>query len=224
MPRQLSFDLPARAAFGRDDFFVSAANEDAVSFIEEWRDWPARKLVLAGPEGSGKSHLAAIWAGLAEARVVAADGLAAQNIPELARGNLVVEDAEAILGRAAGERALFHLHNLVLAEGGSLLITASSATALGGAVLPDLASRLQGTPAVTLHEPDDALLMAVLMKLLADRQLSPTPGTLPYLAKRIERSFAAARRVIADLDRHALETGRPITRALAAEVLDKTGG
>jgi chromosomal replication initiation ATPase DnaA len=83
---------------------------------------------------------------------------------------------------------------------------------------------MQGTPAVTLRAPDDALLQAVMTKLLADRQLHPTPETIPYLTRRIDRSFEAAHRIVAALDARALATGRPITRALAAEVLDKPAG
>ena len=118
------------------------------------------------------------------------------------------------------EEALFHLHNLALAEGRSILFTAEKPANLWNLTLPDLASRMQGTPASPLHEPDDTLLGVVLMKLLADRQLSPTPNTVPYLVRRIDRSFAAARDVVARLDSLSLSTGRPINRALAAKLLD----
>jgi len=219
--RQLSFDLPVRTALGRADFFVSPANADAVALIEGWQDWPSRKLLLAGSAGAGKTHLAHVWAEQAGARIVAAGQLAQADIPALATGPLAVEDAHAIARDRAAEEALFHLHNLVLAEGHALLITAREAPALWDLGLPDLASRMAGTLMVRLGPPDDALLAAVLSKLFADRQLSPTPDTVPYLARRIERSFDAAHEVVAALDARALDKGRAITRALAAEVLDK---
>lgn len=219
--RQLSFDLPARTALGRGDFFVSPANSQAVALIEGWRDWPSRKLLLAGPSGAGKTHLAHVWARLSGARIVAADALARADIPALAAGPVAIEDAHAIARDRAAEEALFHLHNLVLAEGHALLVTAREAPALWDLGLPDLASRMAGTLMVRLGPPDDALLAALLSKLFADRQLSPTPDTVPYLARRIERSFDAAQGVVAALDARALTEGRAITRALAAEVLDK---
>ena len=219
--RQLSFDLPVRTALGRADFFVSPANADAVALIEGWQDWPSRKLLLAGSAGAGKTHLAHVWAEQAGARIVAAGQLAQADIPALATGPLAVEDAHAIARDRAAEEALFHLHNLVLAEGHALLITAREAPALWDLGLPDLASRMAGTLMVRLGPPDDALLAAVLSKLFADRQLSPTPDTVPYLARRIERRLDAAHEVVAALDARALDKGRAITRALAAEVLDK---
>jgi chromosomal replication initiation ATPase DnaA len=143
------------------------------------------------------------------------------DISTLATGPVAVEDAHAIARDRAAEEALFHLHNLVLAEGHALLITAREAPALWGLGLPDLASRMAGTLMERLGPPDDALLAALLFKLFADRQLSPTPDTVPYLVRRIERSFDAAHEVVAALDARALDKGRAITRALAAEVLDK---
>lgn len=221
MPRQLSFDLPVRQALGRDDFFVSPANAAAVAMIESWQNWPGRKLMLIGPEGAGKTHLAHVWADLSGAQIVNAADLARADIPMLATGPVAVEDAGRIAGDPAAEDALFHLHNLVLAEGHSLLVTARTPPIRWGLGLPDLASRMQGTPAAMLEPPDDELLAAVLMKHMADRQLSPTTGTIPYLVKRIDRSFQAARDIVARLDDTALEQRAPITRALAAKLLDK---
>ena len=52
--------------------------------------------------------------------------------------------------------------------------------------------------------PDDALLRAVLVKLFADRQLAVDESLVGYVAPRIERSFAAARAVVARLDEEAM--------------------
>jgi chromosomal replication initiation ATPase DnaA len=223
MAEQLSFDLPVRAALGREDFFVSPANAVAVAMIEGWADWPASKLLLTGPAGAGKTHLAHVWAGLAEARIVAARDLADADIAALADTRLVVEDAQDVAGDAAAEAALFHLNNLMRAEARAILMTARTPPQMWGLTLPDLASRLQGTLHTALGPPDDALLTAVLMKLFADRQLMPSPDTIPYLVRRMERSFGAAESVVADLDATAMAKHRPITRALAAHVLDKQG-
>lgn len=221
MHRQLSFDLPARAALGREDFFVAPANAMAVALIENWQNWPGRKLLLEGPKGAGKTHLAHVWAQAAAARIVAATSLAGANIPDLASTPVAVEDVQDIAGDTAAENALFHLHNLVLAEGHALLLTADRPAARWGLQLPDLASRMQGTQATKLEAPDDRLLSAVLAKLFADRQLIPTPDTIPYLVARMDRAFDSARLLVARLDQAALSQGRAINRKLAAEVLEQ---
>ena len=220
MARQLSFDLPARQALGREDFFVSPANAAAVGMIEGWQGWMARKLILTGPHGAGKTHLTCVWQTLADARIVAATDLAEADIPSLATGHVAVEDAHLSAGNRAAEEALFHLHNLTLAEGHTLLITADRPPQHWGLTLPDLASRMQGTALVALEAPDDDLLAAVLMKLFHDRQLSPAPETIPYLIRRMPRAFDAVGKVVAALDDTSMESGREINRTLARQVLD----
>jgi chromosomal replication initiation ATPase DnaA len=216
VPRQLALALPHAESFAREDFLSGASNGAALAMIERWPDWPDRVLALVGPEGAGKSHLAAIWAEIAGARRVSARVLGETSLPAaLATGALVVEDADA----QVDERALFHLINLTRQEEACLLITARAAPAAWGAGLPDLASRLRAIPVVALDPPDDALLRAVMVKLFADRQLAVDESLVSYLITRIERSFAAAREAVATLDREALRRKRPVTRALAAELL-----
>ncbi|SDI69211.1 DnaA ATPase domain-containing protein [Lutimaribacter saemankumensis] len=219
MAQQLGFDLPVRTALGREDFFVSPANALAVAMIEGWQTWPSRKLLLIGPAGAGKTHLAHVWAAESGARIVAATGLADADIPALSQSPVAVEDADRIAGDPAAEEALFHLHNLVLAEGHSLLLTASAPPQHWGLTLPDLQSRMQGTQAATLSPPDDQLLGAVLLKLFSDRQINPTPDALNHLIKHITRDFATARAVVAEMDRTALADRRRISMALARDVL-----
>jgi chromosomal replication initiation ATPase DnaA len=217
-PRQLALDLPVRRATGRDAFFVAAPNALALAEIDRWRDWPAGKLALVGPEGAGKSHLAAVWAAEAGAAVKAAADLSgAAALPR----HLVVEDADRVAGDDAAERRLLHLHNGVLEAGGRLLLTARTAPARWPVALPDLASRLAATPVARIEAPDDALLAAVLVKLFEDRQLAVTPDLVAYCVRRMERSFAAAQALVAALDARALATGRTPGRRLAAEVLDE---
>lgn len=216
-PRQLALALGHRENFAREDFLVGPSNEAALALIERWPDWPAHALVLAGPEGSGKSHLAAIWAQASGARRLAARALASADLPAaLVTGALVVEDLAA--GRF-DEQALFHLLNLAREEGAFLLITARLAPAGWSIGLRDLASRLRALPVAALAAPDDTLLRAVLVKLFADRQLKVEESLIAYLATHIERSFAAARAAVERLDREALRRQRPVTRALAAELL-----
>jgi chromosomal replication initiation ATPase DnaA len=218
--RQLPLPLPARTALGREDFFVSPANAMAVAMIEGWQDWASRKCVLTGPEGAGKTHLAHVWAAQSGARIVAAADLPDADIPALATGCVCIEDVDRVAGDMAAERALFHLHNLVLAEGHALLLTARAAPWHWPLALPDLKSRVQGTQAAALPEPDDALLAALLAKLFGDRQIVPAPDVIPYLLGRMPRSYRAAQRIVAALDREALARKGAVTRPLAARVME----
>lgn len=219
--RQLTFDLPCRSAQGRDDFFVSPANALALATLDKPEAWPQRKMLVIGPDGAGKSHLAHIWADEQGATVVAALALTPENAPAYAtQGAAVVEDADRIGGRPEAEAGLFHLHNLLQAEGGLLLLTAHSAPRDWNLSLPDLQSRMDAAPNVRIAPPDDALLAAVLVKLFADRQLEVAPTLVPWLVTRMDRSLDTARRIVAALDARALEKGSAVTRTMAAEVLD----
>ncbi|MDQ0468346.1 hypothetical protein [Labrys wisconsinensis] len=215
--RQLPLDLAQEPAQGREDFLVSASNEAAYALVESWPDWPERRALLVGPPGSGKTHLAAIWAQTAVAAVCDAAALDEADVPGLVEGGaLALENAERI---GARETALFHLLNLARESGTALLITARDLPGRWGLAIPDLLSRLRALPTVTIAPPDDLLLRSLLVKLFVDRQLVVDTGVIDYLALHIDRSFDAASRAVAGLDREALARGRRITRAMAADVL-----
>jgi chromosomal replication initiation ATPase DnaA len=217
LPRQLPLALGFRERFGREDFLAGPPNAAALGLIERWPDWPARALALVGPEGSGKSHLAAIWAKSAGARAISSHAIEAAGIPTaLATGALVIEDLRP---GACEDAALFHLLNLAREQGDFLLITARTPPSGWTVRLRDLASRLRALPVVVLAPPDDELLRAVLVKLFADRQLRVDEELIAYLPTRIERSFAGARAIVAELDREALRQRREVGRKLAAELL-----
>jgi chromosomal replication initiation ATPase DnaA len=216
LPRQLALALPHAENFSREDFLTGASNDAALNLVERWPDWPDRALAIVGPEGAGKSHLATIWADIAGARRVSARALGETNLPgALATGAVVIEDA----GAGLDERALFHLLNLMRQHEAFVLLTTRTRPASWGGELPDLTSRLRAIPTVELRPPDDALLRSVMVKLFADRQLAVDESLIAYLCTRLERSFAAARATVENLDREALRQKRPVTRALAAELL-----
>ena len=215
-PRQLVLALPHAESFAREDFLAGPSNAAALTLIERWPDWPAPVMALIGPEGSGKSHLASIWAAMSGARVLSARLLGETDLPAaFATGALVVED---LAPQGFDERALFHLLNLAREEGAFVLITGRVAPASLKVEIRDLASRLRSVPVVTLEPPDDDLLRAVIVKLAADRQIALDQGLVTYLANRIERSLAAARAAVTTLDQEAMRRHRPVTRALAAEL------
>jgi chromosomal replication initiation ATPase DnaA len=218
-PRQLAFALPHAESLTRDNFLEGPANEAALALIERWPDWPNRIMLLAGEEGSGKSHLASIWAEQSGARTISAHALNPASVPNaLATGALVVEDLKA---EGFDERALFHLMNLAREEAAFMLITARTPPSAFEIELRDLRSRLRAVPVVSLAPPDDRLLRALIVKFCADRQLAVDESLVGYLVGRIERSYGAARRAVELLDSESLRLGRPVTRALAAELLRK---
>ena len=216
-PRQLAFALPHAESLTRDNFLEGPANTAGLALVDSWPDWPNRIMLLVGPEGSGKSHLAAIWAEQAGARSASAHTLTAAAVPgALATGALVLEDLRS---SDFDERALFHLMNLAREEAASVLITAREPPSALPVELRDLRSRLRAVPIVSLLPPDDQLFRALIVKFCADRQLAVDETVVSYLSTRIERSFAAARQAVELLDTEALRLGRPVTRALAAELL-----
>jgi len=218
-PRQLALALPHAESLTHDNFLEGPANAAGLALIDGWPEWPNRLMVLAGPEGSGKSHLAAIWTEQAGARSTAAHALTPANVPAaLATGALVVEDLRS---QDFDERALFHLLNLAREDQAYVLITAREPPSTLPVELRDLRSRLRAMPVVSLLPPDDQLFRALIVKFCADRQLAIDEALVSYLTTRIERSYAAVRQAVELLDREALRLGRPVTRALAAELLGK---
>jgi chromosomal replication initiation ATPase DnaA len=221
MPQQLPIDYRAAPSFEAAAFVVSTSNAAAFRLLGAWPRWPQPVVVLHGPAGSGKSHLAAIWQAKAEARAIALGDLGVDQVPSLlgdARA-VLIEDAAAIAGVPEREQALLHLYNLVLARAGTLLLTAAEPPSLWPIALADLASRLRAGLPVRIDQPDDALLGAVLRKHFADRQLSVGDDVVGAALLRMERSFHAARALAAALDYASLAQKRPITSALLREVL-----
>ena len=210
MPQQLPLDLAYRPALGSADFVVADANRDAVAWIDRWPDWPAHALAIHGPKGCGKTHLAHVWQ--AKSGAVALIQPLADGIPPPPR---VVLDEP----RAWTETALLHLYNALREAGGHLLIASEIPPARWNVTLPDLASRLAGMPAVALAAPDDELLISVMAKQFSDRGLEVNDDVLRYVASRIERSVAAAAKMVDKIDRAALAEQRKVTLALARKCL-----
>ncbi|BCH33764.1 hypothetical protein MesoLjLc_56940 [Mesorhizobium sp. L-8-10] len=215
-PRQLPLDLAHAEGRSRDDLVVSVANRDAVSLIDRWPDWPSPVVVLAGPAGSGKSHLGAIWCEMADARHVGCGDIGGEAVDAASSGPVFIDDADS---GPLDENGLFHLINAVRGAGTHLLLTARRFPAAWGVRLPDLASRLKAAATVEIREPDDVLLAGVITKLFADRQVEVEPHVVQYVVRRIERSLSTAIRVVQRLDRVALEQKSRITRAMAAEII-----
>ena len=217
---QLVFELPHRAALEDVDFLVSDCNQEAVRLIDSWPDWPNGIHVITGPGGCGKSHLGNVWLLKSSGLRLASADLNDRNMDGTESGSaILLEDLDR---GAIDETGLFHLLNLAAERGFSLLLTARKKPALWRVQLPDLTSRLRSLPVTTIGPPDDHLLRAVLLKQFLDRQLNVEPNVIAFLAKRMERSMEAVRRLVVTLDREALAKGRRITRQFAGEVLSRS--
>lgn len=217
-PRQFPLDLPVDARLGAEDYFVADANRAAHGLVTRWPDWPDRIVLLTGPEGSGKTHLGAIWADRAGAATAAGAVEALDHAQSSETPRILLDDCD---GEAADETALFHLLNAIRERRGDLLLTARGTPTLLWPKLPDLASRMRALPVARLEPPDDATARAVLVKLLDDRQLRVEADVVEFLARRCERSLGAIRALVEALDRESLARGRAVGRGLASDVLSR---
>lgn len=211
---QIPLELQHVPSFELADFIVSSANEEAVALLESRQDWANHAVALVGPEASGKSHLAKGWAKENNAYIFETDS----DVSAIPAGALVVcEDAD----RAGfSDKTLFHLYNWVKEVGGKLLLTARDHPTLWKVELPDLRSRLATLTVGEIREPDDELLLVLLVKLFSDRQLQVDMSVIHYLLPRIERSFYFIYQLVEQLDAISLSNKRKITRALAKNCLE----
>lgn len=218
-PRQLVLDLPLDEATGAGDFLIGGSNSAAAGLIESWPDWPQPSALLVGPPASGKSHLAAVWQAKSHAPIVPAKDLSDETVALFQRDEvcaLIIEDIDRGIG---DQRILFHLLNHARETKRHLLLTSRVAPGDLDIALPDLRSRLRALAMITIAEPDDALLSAVLVKMFSDRQLNVEPAVISYLIRHMDRSMESARNIVGDIDTLALERQRKVTRATAAEAL-----
>lgn len=220
MSEQLRFRLPVRTALGREDFYVAPSNAVALALLDAWSDWPQGKMVLSGPTGAGKTHLAHVWAKDSGAQIILATDLAEHKPDDLATAPLVIEDVPDIAQNTEAQTHLFHIHNLMRDARIPLLLTGTQVPNLWAMSLPDLQSRVDAAGHAAIAPPDDELLSVILWKLFSDRQLRPRDDVIPYLVSHMDRSFAAAGRIVSALDDQSLAERREITRAFARQVLE----
>lgn len=223
---QLALDFPHRPSLNREDFMIADCNREAAVLVDSWPLWPYFAICIYGPEGCGKTHLANVFANKVanltnfpyRIPCIKASSLTADNYRPLFETNkcLIIEDLQNL----CNQEALFHLYNLYRDEGGNILFTSSTAPARLGLTLPDLRSRMNIVPAVEIKEPDDEVLSALLLKLFTDRQILPSPELLEFILKNMQRSFAYARKLVAEIDNISLARKRAVTTAIAREAIN----
>jgi chromosomal replication initiation ATPase DnaA len=218
--RQIPLKLEPHPDYAAADLLQSEANRAALALVRSWPEWALPTAVIWGPAGSGKTHLAHIWAERAGASLIDADDLSKLDLKTLPQNPHIALDFEAVDVPRPDERLMFHLLNMIREKRGALLIVARTAPSRWGIALPDLESRLKALPSAEVSPPDDGLFAAVLAKQFSDRQLVVDRETVEYMAARSERSFAAARRLVARIDQAALASRRLIGKRLAGEVIE----
>ena len=218
---QLPLSLSHPTDFYSDDLVVTKSNKSAYELIERWPNWPMPVAVLVGPDGSGKTHFASVWADISKARKIEPDQLD-QAITFIEKGiPVLVEDMDGV---DLDEVVFFHLINSVkerrvINPKTTLLITARKGPSNWNVKLDDLASRLRSVTLATLEQPDDELLNAVAFKLFSDRQITVDPSVVEFLVSRSERSLFALGKTVDQIDRLALQRKSKITKALVSEAL-----
>lgn len=220
-PRQIPIPLGHQTVYDRDSFIVGDANRAALQLIEKWTGWPAPVVILTGPPGSGKTHLAHIWTNLTGGRLIKAEQFAQSDTGVTVAGPTAIDGIDM---DNVPEKALFHLMNMAAEAATTLLLTSRTPVADWQVNLPDLNSRLRLAAPAELTAPDDALLRQVMVKLFTDRQLFIDKSVVDYILVRMERSLASVSRIVSAMDQAALSAGRRITRPLAADVLEADGG
>jgi len=217
---QLALDFDFRPAFSGEDFLVAPPNAEAVQWLDAWPAWPSPALVIFGPEGSGKTHLAQVFRTISAAIMVSTADLRESQPPSYLGDApaAVLENAEAVLGQGL-EEAVLHLYNHLKETGRHLMLTATQPPARWKIGLKDLSSRLNTATLAGIGAPDDALIAAVLVKQFADRQLKVDGEVITYMLARMERSFAAARHLVQSIDALSLAERRNITVPLVRKVL-----
>ncbi|NBO18842.1 MAG: hypothetical protein EBV03_06385 [Proteobacteria bacterium] len=211
------YPLPLAHAprYTAENFIRSGCNETAWQWVHAWPDWPSKALLLHGPAGCGKTHLAQLWLARAGAQEASGDALP-ETPPAAAGAHWLIEDIE----RGSDERRLFHWLNYVREQGGTLLLTSRLPAAALPFTLKDVSSRLLALPAAEIQPPDDAVLEGVLRKQAIDRQLALSEEVIAYLLPRMERSLAAAGQLLARIDTASLAQQRRVTVPLVRQLLE----
>ncbi|MBL4614486.1 MAG: DNA replication protein [Magnetovibrio sp.] len=219
--KQIPFDFDHRPALGGEDFLVAPPNAHAIAWVERWPDWPGPVLVIAASQGAGKTHLAHVFQCMSGARMITPRDLQSERADGVLVGAsaLVLEDVTEFLVEGLAEE-LLHLYNLAREGDIKILMTGENPPARWPIELKDLSSRLNTAPVAQIQPPDDALLMALIVKQFADRQLNIDQDVLTYMLARMDRSFAGVRDLIRAVDERALAQKRAITIPLVRQVIE----
>lgn len=225
MPDQLVFPFGLRPAHGRQDFIIGPCNEQAFRFIERWPDWPARSAAIYGPPGSGKTHLAHVWQVAAEAIALPASALSSWRALLGPAGTVAIEDMDNSSPSPERDRALLELFEQPSC---TLLLTGRVPPLQWPAAIGDLRSRFDALLAFPIWAPDETLLLGLVRKHFADRQLEVPEAIATRILTHVERTPEAVAAFVARADARALSEKRAVTQRLVVDLIEaeegRTGG
>ncbi len=219
MNEQLVLGLTLKEALEREDFFISSSNFDAVTKLGNTDRWPSGALLLVGPKGSGKTHLSTVWSQEHKAKNVKLEAIVTEMEKGLDHDLVCVEDIDLIehvekQKKSKIEEGIFHLINSIGGRGGKLLMSSRKMPNALSIGLKDLVSRLQSFSNIIIREPDDSLVMALLLKYFNDRQIYIKHSNLDYIAARINRTYSSIYQFVNYLDHKSLVLNAKVTRSL----------
>ena len=224
--KQLALGVRLRADAVFDSYWPGPNGE----IIAALRAPSTTPLWLWGAAGSGKTHLLQA--------VCAATGESAAYFP-LARslalppealagfersGVLCIDDADAVAGDLAWERALFRVFNEAAELRTRLIFAAASPPRQAEWRLEDWRSRAAASVVYQLRELDDAGRIEALRLRAAQRGLQLPYETSEYLLKRMPRDLRSLFQVLDLLDEASLAAQRRLTIPFIRDALEKLAG
>ena len=224
MSQQLTFSLSYKEALEKEDFFLSRCNLNAATVLGNWDNWTFGMMVLVGPKYSGKTHLCSVWAKETNALRINVKEVNDKLDHCLRMDFVCIEDIDTIIEleekrKKDIEEALFHLINHFVQRGKKALFSAKKMPHHWQLSLKDLESRMLSFNKVSIKEPDDKLILALLLKLFNDRQVKVGHEELKHIALRIDRSFSGMNEFVQLLDKKSLTLQRKINYSLINETI-----
>ena len=227
MNEQLVLGLNLKEALEKEDFFISSSNIEAVTLLDNTDRWGSGVLLLVGPKGSGKTHLSHVWCKENKAKYLELETILQEMEKGLNHDLVCVEDIDIYENaerqkKSKIEEGIFHLINSVGSRGGKLLISSSKMPNALSIDLKDLESRLQSFSKTNIKEPDDSLVMALLLKYFNDRQIYIKHSSLAYIASRINRTYSSIYEFVNYVDHKSLVLKAKLTRPFIDTALAQT--
>ena len=211
MKEQSYFNYNLKPGLAIDDFFVSTSNKKAYSFVLN-KKIDNKKILLIGPNKSGKTHLGKIWQKNNNA-------ISYENNFEIIlnyKKNIFIDD----FFKNINEEQIFHLINHCSINKLTILLTSNKEVFEHNFLLKDLVSRLKTFNLLRIDLPDDDLIINLIIKLLHDKQIIiKNEEIFHYILKRIERSYEEIFLLIENIDKLSLEKKRELTIPLIKKLL-----
>lgn len=218
MVSQQALNLHFPPGYQVQDFLVAPHNENAYQWIMQWPQWPHPVSVISGPEGSGKTHLAHLWAERAQALF-----LTHQHFRDYEPADLVTLAQAFVWDEPCCEgieEAMFHAYNHSVAAQKAWLMVHRRPPSAWLLSLPDLRSRLLRAVHISVLAPSDSILEALLRKLLHDYQIDLSPPVAQYILRRYPRSAHDLQIIAYRLAQHLHATHQSLTMPVARMVLE----